>query len=111
MPPIGGGDGLGSSGDHGGNVAVIQMLAGTSCAQTFTKAAQNGIKEKAKYLMAASVCRASTFTGDKAVGTAYIVWARDHNGLTARNRSGRDQRAQFPRYVSAAGPAWCPALP
>ncbi len=46
----------------------IQILAGTSCAQTFTEATQNGIKEKAKYRMTASVCRASTFTGDEAVG-------------------------------------------
>ncbi|MEZ5231682.1 MAG: ABC transporter substrate-binding protein [Acidimicrobiales bacterium] len=78
----------------------IQMLAGTPCAQTITEVAQNGMKEETKFLMAASVCRASTYTGRDAVGdasegwwimgggardvaspaeddTAYIVWARE----------------------------------
>ena len=78
----------------------IQMLAGIPCAQTVTEVAQNGMREKAKFLMAASVCKNQTYFGEKAVGNssegwwvmgggirdmvspasdtnAWIVWARD----------------------------------
>ncbi len=52
----------------------IQMLAGTPCAQSITEVAQNGIKETAKYLMAASVCKNATYVGEKVVGAASDGW-------------------------------------
>jgi branched-chain amino acid transport system substrate-binding protein len=46
----------------------IAMVAGTLCTQTITEAAQNGMKEKAKYLFQPSVCKANSFVGKDKVG-------------------------------------------
>ena len=51
------------------NPAVfIAMTAGTSCTQAITEAAQNGLKEKAKYLFQPSVCKSNSFVGKDKVG-------------------------------------------
>ena len=52
----------------------IQMVAGTPCSQSFVEAAQNGMKETAKYLMAASVCKPSSQSGKDVVGDATSGW-------------------------------------
>jgi branched-chain amino acid transport system substrate-binding protein len=46
----------------------IGMLAGTACTQIITEAAQNGMKDKVKYLFQPSVCAASSFVGKDKVG-------------------------------------------
>ena len=52
----------------------IQMVAGTACSQSFVGAAENGMKETALYLMAASVCKSSTQSGKDVVGDATEGW-------------------------------------
>src|SRR4051794_14360660 len=39
----------------------IAMTAGTSCTQAITEAAQNGLKESAKYLITGQPCKGSSF--------------------------------------------------
>jgi branched-chain amino acid transport system substrate-binding protein len=46
----------------------IAMIAGTPCTQAITEAAQNGMKEKVKYLFQPSVCYSSSFVGKDKVG-------------------------------------------
>ena len=46
----------------------IAMVAGTPCTQAITEAAQNGMKEKVKYLFQPSVCIGSSFVGKDKVG-------------------------------------------
>ncbi len=46
----------------------IAMTAGTSCTQAVTEAAQNGLKEKAKFLFQPSVCKNNSFLGKDKVG-------------------------------------------
>jgi branched-chain amino acid transport system substrate-binding protein len=46
----------------------IAMTAGTSCTQAVTEAAQNGLKESAKYVFQPSVCKANSFVGKDKVG-------------------------------------------
>jgi branched-chain amino acid transport system substrate-binding protein len=51
------------------NPAVfIAMTAGTSCTQAITEAAQNGLKEKAKYLFDPQTCKSNGFIGKDKVG-------------------------------------------
>ena len=44
------------------------MIAGTPCTQAITEAAQNGMKEQAKYLFQPSVCKGQRFVGKDKVG-------------------------------------------
>jgi ABC-type branched-subunit amino acid transport system substrate-binding protein len=46
----------------------IAMTAGTSCTQAVTEVAQNGMKEKAKYLFTGQPCKGSSFMGKDKVG-------------------------------------------
>jgi hypothetical protein len=46
----------------------IAMIAGTPCTQSITEAAQNGMKEKVKYLFQPSVCYTASFVGKDKVG-------------------------------------------
>ena len=46
----------------------IAMTAGTSCTQSVTEAAQNGLKDKAKYLFQPSVCKSNASVGKDKVG-------------------------------------------
>jgi ABC-type branched-subunit amino acid transport system substrate-binding protein len=46
----------------------IAMVAGTACTQAITEAAQNGLKQSAKYLFQPSVCASSSFVGKDKVG-------------------------------------------
>jgi branched-chain amino acid transport system substrate-binding protein len=46
----------------------IAMTAGTSCTQSVTEAAQNGLKESALYLFQPSVCKSNAFMGKDKVG-------------------------------------------
>ncbi|MPY91949.1 MAG: ABC transporter substrate-binding protein [Acidimicrobiia bacterium] len=46
----------------------IAMLAGTSCTQSVTEAAQNGMKEELEILFLPSLCKASSFVGKEKVG-------------------------------------------
>ncbi len=46
----------------------IAMTAGTSCTQSITEAAQNGLKASAKYLFQPSVCKGASFVGKDKVG-------------------------------------------
>ena len=78
----------------------VAMTAGTSCSQAITEAAENGLREKAKYLWMPSVCKPSSQVGRAVVGdlsngwwimggggrdinspnednNPFIVWARD----------------------------------
>ena len=78
----------------------VAMTAGTSCSQAITEAAENGMREKAKYLWMPSVCKPSSQVGRAVVGdlsdgwwimggggrdinspnednNPFIVWARD----------------------------------
>lgn len=71
----------------------IQMLAGTPCSQSITEASENGMKESAKYLFAASVCKASTYVGDSAVGTSSDGWWIMGGGFRDMNSPGQDDNA------------------
>ena len=46
----------------------LAETAGASCTQAVIEAAQNGLKEKAKYLFQPSVCKANSFVGKDKVG-------------------------------------------
>ncbi len=46
----------------------IAMTAGTSCTQSITEAAQNGLKDDALYLFQPSVCKSNAFVGKDKVG-------------------------------------------
>jgi branched-chain amino acid transport system substrate-binding protein len=46
----------------------ITMLAGTQCSQIVTEAAQNGMKEKAKYLFMPQTCAGSSFISKEKLG-------------------------------------------
>ena len=46
----------------------IAMTAGTSCTQAVTEAAQNGMKEKTKFLFQPSVCKSNAFLGKEKIG-------------------------------------------
>ena len=46
----------------------IAMTAGPSCTQSVTEAAQNGMKEKTKFLFQPSVCKSNAFLGKDKVG-------------------------------------------
>ncbi|MCC6438567.1 MAG: ABC transporter substrate-binding protein [Acidimicrobiales bacterium] len=78
----------------------VAMVAGTPCSQAITEAAENGMRETAKYLFMPSVCKPSSQVGRAVVGdlsdgwwimggggrdinspaedaNPFIVWARD----------------------------------
>jgi ABC-type branched-subunit amino acid transport system substrate-binding protein len=69
----------------------ISMTAGTPCSQLITEAAQNGMKQSAKYLFTPSVCKQSNNVGAKAVGDASDGWwtmgggQRDLNSVAEDN--------------------------
>jgi branched-chain amino acid transport system substrate-binding protein len=46
----------------------ISMVAGAPCTQSIVEAAQNGLKESAKYLFQPSVCKGQSFVGKDKVG-------------------------------------------
>ena len=46
----------------------IAMTAGTSCTQSITESAENGMKEKVKYLFMPSVCKGQSQVGKEKVG-------------------------------------------
>jgi len=46
----------------------LAEVAGAACTQAVIEAAQNGLKEKAKYLFQPSVCKANSFVGKDKVG-------------------------------------------
>jgi hypothetical protein len=71
----------------------IQMMAGVQCAATITEAKQNGMTERAKYMMADSVCKTSTYTGQKAVGDASTGWWTMGGGFRDINSPAEDQTA------------------
>ena len=57
--------------DHAGGEepdVFITMIAGTQCTQAITEAAQNGMKEKVKYLFLPSTCAGTTFVSKDKVG-------------------------------------------
>ncbi len=84
----------------------IQMLAGTPCAQSITEAAQNGMKQSAKYLFAASVCKPSTYVGEKAVGNASDGWWIMGGGFRDVNSPSEDNNpfiVWFRDKLKAAG--------
>jgi branched-chain amino acid transport system substrate-binding protein len=85
----------------------IAMVAGTPCTQAITEAAQDGLKESAKYLFQPSVCAASSFVGKDKVGgdgSASNGWWIVNGGakdLTAPNYDN-DYFAKFFREGLAA---------
>ena len=71
----------------------IAMTAGTSCTQAVTEAAQNGLKEKAKFLFQPSVCKSNAFLGKDKVGgdgSASNDWWVVGGGLKALESSAFD---------------------
>jgi ABC-type branched-subunit amino acid transport system substrate-binding protein len=52
----------------------VDMLAGTACAQSITEAAENGMKEKTKYMFLPSVCKPSSNVDRAHVGDASNGW-------------------------------------
>ena len=69
----------------------ISMLAGTACPQTVIEAAENGMKEEAKYLFLPSVCKASsTNVSREKVGDASDGWWIMGGGYRDLNSSGED---------------------
>ena len=69
------------------------MTAGTSCTQAITESAQNGMKEKVKYLWMPSVCKASSQVGKDKVGgdgSATNGWWIMGGGVRDWNSPGED---------------------
>jgi ABC-type branched-subunit amino acid transport system substrate-binding protein len=52
----------------------VAMVAGTPCPQAITEAAENGMRERAKYLFMPSVCNTSAQVGEKVVGDLSNGW-------------------------------------
>ncbi|MFN0025885.1 MAG: ABC transporter substrate-binding protein [Acidimicrobiales bacterium] len=52
----------------------VAMVAGTPCPQAITEAAENGMRETAKYLFMPSVCNTSSQVGSKVVGDLSNGW-------------------------------------
>jgi len=72
----------------------IAMTAGTSCTQSITEAANNGMKEKVKYLFQPSVCSASTFVGKDKVGGPFADgWYIVNGGIKDLNSPAFDNDA------------------
>ncbi|MDH4144389.1 MAG: ABC transporter substrate-binding protein [Acidimicrobiia bacterium] len=52
----------------------VAMVAGTPCSQAITEAAENGMRDKAKYLWMPSVCKPSSQVGKDVVGDLSNGW-------------------------------------
>ena len=90
----------------------IAMTAGTSCTQSITESAQNGLKDKAKFLFMPSVCKGNSFVGkDKVGGDGAISngWWVVGGGVKAAEAStyDNDAWAKFARdELTTAGVDW-----
>ena len=76
----------------------IAMTAGTSCTQAYTEAAQNGLKEKAQYLLTTQPCKGSSFVGKDKVGgdgSASNGWWIAGGGNIDGNASSEDNNPYF----------------
>ena len=90
----------------------LAMTAGTSCTQSITEAAQNGLKASAKYLFQPSVCKGNGFVGKDKVGgdgSASDAWWVVGGGVKAADSPifDSDPWVQSARAeLTAAGVDW-----
>ncbi|MEZ5234241.1 MAG: ABC transporter substrate-binding protein [Acidimicrobiales bacterium] len=68
----------------------VAMLAGTPCSQAIIEAAENGMKDSAKYLFMPSVCKPSSQVGRDVVGDASDGWWIMGGGGRDINSPGED---------------------
>ena len=76
----------------------IAMTAGTSCTQAYTEAAQNGLKDSAKYLLTTQPCKGTSFVGKAKVGGDGSVsngWWIAGGGNIDGNVSAEDDNPYF----------------
>lgn len=71
----------------------VGMLAGTPCPQAITEAAENGLRETAKYLFMPSVCNTSAQVGEKVVGDLSDGWWIMGGGERDINSPAQDDQA------------------
>jgi hypothetical protein len=86
----------------------IAETAGVSCTQAITEAAQNGMKDSAKYLFLPSVCKSNSFAGKDKVGgdgsASNGWWVVGGNGKDPSSpASDNDPWVQFIRAELTAG--------
>jgi branched-chain amino acid transport system substrate-binding protein len=79
----------------------LGMNVAATCSQVINEAAENGLKEQAKYKFISSVCKAASFVGKDKVGDASDGWWTMGGGLKDINSTAFDDDAfvKFGRQI------------